>query len=200
MAQALESYGQYRGDVVFYTREIVTRKFIQIVRKRNLILYGAADAMAQMLAGTPGYHVATMYMEFKNLAAPGDPITLPTFDRSGGIDYYNGLVASADTDFLRLPIHINPGFSTSDAANYANNKTTFFATSEGTAGFHGKPFGSGANSAVYGAALVASPDPEDQAEDIVFSRTYATLVSGWSAALPKESGTEIGVDWTIRFD
>jgi hypothetical protein len=200
--KALETYDLGRdanGTVRFFSidREGNVRK---MVRLKNLILYGGADVLAKLLSGASGFHISTMYMEFVNLAAPGDPVTIPTFDRSGGLDYYNGLSASGDLDFLRIPLQIANTLSSSDDDLYAYNKVTFVGVSEGTQGFHGKTFGPAANSAVYGAALVASPDQTDQSQDLVFSRVYAGGVSGWTEAVEKEAGTQIAVTWTIRFN
>lgn len=182
-----------RGDVKIFSFDPRTGVVHKLLEKQNLILYSGADVLAKLLAGqrTP---VNAMYMEFKNLAAPGDSITPPTFDREGGISYYNGLATSPDTDFLRIPLTVNPTIESSDGV-YGGNQVVFFGVSEGTAGFHGKSFLDTANSAVFGAALVAAPDLADQSQDLVFSRIY----SGIDKVL-KVAGHQIGVTWTIRFN
>ena len=159
---------------------------------RNLVVYSGADILAKLLSGASGYAIAGMYLEFKNLGVPGTPITPPTFDRSGGIGYYNGLSSSADVDFLRVPLTV-PGDIQSTGAEYNGNQLTFFAQSEGSTGFHGKPFGSSSNSEVYGAGLIAMPDESDQAQDVVYARTYDFT------QVPKEDGFEIGITWVTRF-
>lgn len=167
----------------------------KMIEKNNLILYSGADILAQVLVGKPTYAIDTMYLEFKNLPMSTDPITPPTFDRTGGIEYYTGLSSSPDVDFLRVPLTVSPLIDSSNAALYVGNQVTFFGISEGTFGFFGKPFNVVSNSAVYGAALVATPDLSDQSQDAVFSRAYA----GVDKVL-KETGEEIGVTWTIRFN
>lgn len=131
-----------------------------------LVLYGGADIMARFLAGA----INVMYIEFQNLAHPADPVTRPTYDRSGGRAYYDGLGAGGK-DYLRIPITVSPERDASDA-NYEGNRVTFFAMTEGTVGVHGNTFSDVVNSAVHGAALVYAPDPNDQTQDIVYSRAY----------------------------
>lgn len=183
-----------RGVVRFFAFDKKTGLIRKVIDKRNLILFEGADILAQSLIGNADYRVRTMYMEFKNLPSPSTPITPPVFDRSGGIAYYDGLSSSLDTDFLRVPLTFNPTISSS-GSEYAGNQATFFGLSEGTAGFNGKLFDPSVNSAVFGAALVASPDVDTQDTDKVFSRVY----SGIDKVL-KEAGFEIGVTWTIRFN
>jgi hypothetical protein len=198
----LETYDlrhEAAGSVRFFSFD-KNGRIVKMVRLKNLILYNGADILAKLISGASGYHISTMYMEFVNLAAPGDPVVIPTFDRSGGTDYYDSLSASADADFLRVPLQIAATLSSSDEDVYAHNKVTLMGVSEGTQGFHGKTFGSSANSVVRGAALVAAPDQTDQSRDLVFSRVYAGGVSGWAEAIEKEAGTQIAVTWTIRFN
>lgn len=166
----------------------------QTINSNNLVLYGAADILALLLSGHPEYKIGAMYIEFKNLADPSDPITPPSFDRSGGLAYYTGLASSPDTDYLRVPIVLNPTLSSSDEELYVSNQATFFAISEGVVGVNGKEFSAAMNSAVYGAALVSTPDFADPTADIVYSRDYADI-----GKLLKETGFEIGVTWMQRF-
>lgn len=184
---------QARGIVRFSSFDPVTGRVRRLIQRRNLILYSGADILAQLVSGA-GAPVNMMYLEFKNLASPGDAITPPSFDRSGGVTYYDGLAGSPDTDFLRVPLITNPSLAAS-SSDYSGNQVTFFGQSEGTAGFHGKTFGPGVNSAVFGAALVSAARIDDQSEDLVYSRVY----SGIDKIL-KEAGFEIGVTWTTRFN
>lgn len=184
---------QARGRARIFLFDPKTGVIHKIVENHNDIVYSGADVMAKLLSGASGYAVNTMYMEFKNLPSPLDPIVPPSFDRTGGIAYYNGLSSSPDTDFLRVPIQITPTISAGDS-NYLGNIVTFFAISEGSTGFWSKIFSHTVNSAVFGGALVASPDPTDQTQDVVFSRIY----SGIDKVL-KTSGMEIGITWPIEF-
>jgi hypothetical protein len=183
-----------RSRVRFFSIDKRTGMVRKLLERTNLVLFEGADVLAQLLSGARGFHVATMYLEFKNLALPADPITPPTFDRGGGIGYYNGLISSTDTDFLRVPLTVSP-LVESSGGDYAGNQVTFFGISEGVAGFHGKPFLAGSNSAVFGAGLVASPDPSDQSLDRVYARAYTGIDK-----ILKEAGFEIGVTWTTRFN
>jgi hypothetical protein len=171
----------------FDPRTGIIRKMIE---RENLVLYGGADILAKLLSGDPKYAVNTMYLEFSNIAP-----AIPSFDRTGGVSYYNGLAADPNVDFLRVPLTVNPVIDSSDPVLYLGNRVTFFGVSEGTTGFHGKTFGPVAPSTVYGAALVAAPDVLDQSQDVVFSRAYAGIGS-----VTKEAGFEIGVTWTIQFN
>jgi len=164
----------------------------RVVEKQNLILYSAADILAQLIAGQSTYSIQAMYVEFKNLAAPSDPVSAPAYDRTGDISYYNGLSGSVDTDYLRVPLTVSASIGTSDATKYNGNQVTFYGVTAGTSGIHGKTFAETSNSAVYGYGLVATPVVSTQATDRVFSRAYSTK-------LLKTSGKQIGVQWTIRF-
>ena len=183
---------QAQGGATFFSKRESDGAVRKWVSNHNLIVYSGADALAKCLTGD--WKLGTLYFEFKNLPDPDDPITPPAFDRSDGIAYYNGLASSPDTDFLRIPITVPPAFSAS-SESYLNNQVTFFALSEGATGFFGKTFSEAVNSAVYGGALIISPDPGDQSQDVVFSRTY----SGIDKIL-KEAGFQIGVTWAIRFN
>ena len=167
-----------------------TSEIFQVVECHNDILYGWADIAARQAAGWLGYQIATMYFEFENVMNPGDPVTVPTFDRSGGVSYYNGL--SGTKDYIRMPITINPTIVSSDAGLYVGNNVTFFAITQGSVGVHGLPFSDTVNSQVYGYALVASPEPDDQTSDIVAGRTYA-------AQIAKVANRQIGAQYSIQF-
>jgi hypothetical protein len=190
LRQPLESYALDRNTfcpVKFMLFDPRTKAVKKVIQRSNLVLYGAADVLAQVVAGNPDYKLNAMYIEFENTG--GTPVPAPSFTRAGGRAYYDGLVGA---DYLRVPILTSPALSAS-SANYENNQAAFFAVTEGVAGVHSTPFNT--TSVVYGAALVAAPDIGDQSRDIVFSRVYTEIVS-----IQKEVGHEIGVSWTIRFN
>lgn len=189
--------GPAEGFIKLFSFDPKTGRIRRIVAKHNLIMYSGADIMAQCLTGAVSYAVAAMYLEFQNNAgssssSSSSSVAPPTFDRTGGIAYYNGLAGYPDRDYLRVPLMVNPTIVASSAL-YNGNQITFFAISDGIVGFHGKPFGESSNSAVIGAALVATPDWASQATDQVFSRVYSGI-----DAVRKETGFEIGVTWTVR--
>lgn len=186
--------GQHgKGAVDFYSIDPVTKRVAKHLHNHNLILYSGADVLAAALSGKAGWFVNTMYLEYQNLASPGDPTVIPTFDRSGGIDYYNGLSSSPDSDFLRVSLLTNPLITSTNPTLYNGNQAAFFALSEGSTGFFGKPFGPGSNSAVCGAALVCAPDPTSQATDVVFARTYTNIDK-----ILVQAGFQVGVNWVVQ--
>ena len=182
-----------KGFVSFKLFDPKTGVVSKQIDRHNLVLYSGADILASLIAAQ-GFPVNAMYMEFQNLATPETGITPPAFDRTGGIAYYNGLSASSDVDFVRLPLLVSPAVATT-GVNYLGNQVTFFGVSEGVTGFFGKPFTPAANSTVYGAALISAPDMADQTKDRVFARIYAGI-----GQITKEIGQEIGVTWVTQFN
>ena len=185
---------QAKGLVSLFSFDEKTRRIHKMVQLNNLILYGGADIMARLLAAQRQYAINVVYMEFKNTLGAISP---PAVSRGDGVEYYAGLDASPDTDFLRIPLLVNPTVQASDP-EYESNQVTFFAESEGESGFFGKPFSQAAASHVFGAALVAAPDLNDQSQDIVFSRVYIGELATWGTPVDKQDGKQIGLTWTIR--
>ena len=164
----------------------------EVCRVDNLYVHNGADIVASALANRSGYHISTMYMEFENLAAPNDPIIPPAFDRSANVAYYSNL--SPPRDFLRIPLTLMPTLASTDDNKFENNQVTFFGISTGSVGENGLPFIHTQNSTIFGGALIASPVPDTQANDRLFSRTY------WAdGAVLKQQNHQIGVQWTLRF-
>lgn len=163
---------------------------IRIIERKNLILYGAADIMAKLMSGDSAYKIGAVYFEYKNLVDPNEEIIAPEPERDADISYYTTL---ADPyDYLRVPVSITPTISSSDEDSYTGNQITFFAISSGSTGVNSLEFSSDANSTVFGYGLVATPDTDNPANDIVFARTYSEQIA-------KVSGRQIGIQWTIRF-
>jgi len=190
LRKMFESYALDRNTfcpVKFMLFDKRTREVKKVIQRTNLVLYGAADILALLIAGNADYKLNVMYIEFQNTG--GTPVPAPSFNRTGGRAYYDGLVSA---DYLRVPVLTSPALSAS-ASQYENNQAAFFAVTEGVLGVHGTAFNT--TSVVYGAALVAAPDIGDQSRDIVFSRVYTEIGS-----IQKEVGHEVGVSWTIRFN
>lgn len=163
-----------------------------LLSRENLYVYSGADVVAAALAGRAEYSVATMYLEFENLASPGDPIVAPTYDRTSDVSYYSNL--SSPRDFLRVPLTLQPTLSSSDDSKYHGNQVTFFGISSDNVGENGLAFMHTVNSTVFGGALCASPVADTQANDVIVSRTY------WEAnGVLKQQNHQIGVQWTLRF-
>lgn len=171
-----------------------TGRVVKTLNSNNLVLYSGADILSLLLAGHSEFKIGAMYMEFMNLADPDDPITPPAFDRSGGSEYYASLATSPNVDYLRVPIVLNP-LNSASGPNYVANRATFFAISEGVVGVNGKEFSAAANSAVYGAALVSTPDFGDQSKDVIYSRDYSEI-----GKVLKQTGFQIGITWVQQFN
>ena len=160
----------------------------------NTIMYDWATIVGELLRGAPDgkpYKIGGMYIEFENAVGVAAP---PVFDRDDGISYYNSLSASADRDYLRVPLTA-VDFESTSAGNFpGGNKLTFFARTEGVVGVNGKAFSNAAGSRVYGGALVAYPDFGDATQDLVFSRFYW---SNTANQIDKAVGSQIGFEWPI---
>lgn len=161
----------------------------------NLILYDWATIVGQLMTtGNPNWKIGAMFLEFENVAMATDVVTVPSFDRSGGIDYYDSLALSATRDYLRIPL-ISATLETTDEVNFpSGNLMTYFGQSQGTVGVHGKTFSDSAISKVFGGALVATPDINDATQDKVFSRFYVPEAEQQA----KLATSQIGLTWQVE--
>ena len=159
---------------------------------KNLILYQWAELTAKLLStGDSRYRISGMYLEFQNVANPGDTVSAPSFGRDRNIQYYNDLSTSSDTDYLRVPLTaVN---LQSEGVGLSNNQMVYFARSAGLAGVHGKPFSFSSNSVIYGLSLVAMPDAADATQDLLFSSFYFESADQQQ----KLESSQIGLEWTI---
>jgi hypothetical protein len=134
-----------------------------------------------------------MYFEFEN--NEGENVDPPSYDRSGGISYYQSLASHPTVDYLRIPV-TSSSLSTSNGETFpGGNIVTFTAQTEGSAGVHGKDFSFAEPSRVFGGALVATPDFDDPTQDLVLSRIY---FSSSSAQLDKLASSQIGLKWQLQ--
>lgn len=165
----------------------------------NQIQWSWGEIACKMFGdGLPEYKIAGMYIEFENVASSGDTVTVPSFDRSEGIEYYTNLSASASRDFLRVQLISSPKsalISGYEGSSTNVNQLTFFAQTSGSVGVHGKTFSSAANSKVFGLALVAMPKWEDRTKDLIFAREYYPTAN----QVLKQASSQIGVSWTEQF-
>jgi len=162
--------------------------------RSNILTYGWAEVAARRLSGTAANYVArTMYLEFENVASPGDPVTAPTPVRNEDVTYYTSL--SSPRDYLRVPMLATDIKSSDETGLTApkNNIAVFLAQSSGTLGENGLTFSDTVNSKVYGVAIVASPDQGDPSQDIVIARYYPPTAE---QQLKSPTG-QIGVNWEI---
>ena len=160
--------------------------------KNNLVLYQWAEIASKLLTiGDGRFRIGGLYLEFENTASPGDPVALPSFDRTRTVDYYNNLSGSAVKDYLRVPLTASPVASA--GTGLTNNQITFFARSGGVAGVHGKPFSYAANSVIIGASLVAFVDTTDATRDLLFSSFYFAAEDQQQ----KLATSQVGIEWVL---
>lgn len=196
-----------RGSVALWRVDPLSGAKTLLHSQPNQIQYSWGHIAARQLgfkrqAGRPDYHISAMYIEFENLPAPGDTVTVPSFNRDLGLEYFNELLDSSTQDFLRVPLRLEPtlGISTGYEAHFTagvdGNQLTFFAQTAGVVGVHGKTFSHTVNSKIYAATLVATPVFSDRTQDVVFART---TFSG-ANQVTKESSSQIGITWDIAFE
>lgn len=165
--------------------------------KPNLFLYewGAIFANLLLRKGL-NYGVGGMYLEFENVASPGDPVAAPDYGRGAdqGVEYYAALSGSPDRDYVRVPL-VAGTLTSTDAATFPNgNLASFFAQTAGVEGVHGKPFSDVNNSVVFGGALVAFVDEADHTRDLVLSRFYFDVAD----QVPKLATGQVGLEWRLN--
>ncbi len=173
----------------------------------NQIQYSWGHIAARQLglrpqAGRPSFHISAMYIEFENVGDPSDPLTVTSFDRSLGVDYYDALLNSSTQDFLRVPLRLEPtisiatGFEDYFTPDQDGNQLTFFAQTAGLTGVHGKSFSHTVNSKIYAAALVAAPVFSDRTQDVIFARTTFSSLN----QVTKEASSQVGISWDVAFE
>lgn len=162
----------------------------------NLVLYEWAALAARALLSSGNYRINGMYLEFKNVAGPGDPVAVPVFDRTRSRDYYDDLADSPDADYLRVPLHASLVESSDESLYPQGNRMILSARSQGIAGVHGKPYSHANNSVVYGMALVGMVHTTDATQDLIFSASY------WQVAeqQPKLATSQVGVEWELTLE
>lgn len=174
--------------------------FEPLFTKSNLLLYSWGFIAAKCIGqGDVNYKVSAAYLEYANVALPGDPVSVPALARDDDLSYYNSL--PADRDFLRVSltgtptIDIATGFESYFDAGVSGNRVTFVLQSAGTSGVLGTPFSDVNNSKACGIALVATPEPSDRSKDVILARGYFDVVD----QPLKGAGTQIGVNWVLSF-
>lgn len=164
--------------------------------KHNLVVYDWATIVGKLLRGDASYRLSAMYIEFANVASPGDPVSEPSLDRSGAAAYYAGLADDPEKDYLRVPLYASGMESSDDELFPGGNLLRLYARTSGVVGVHGKPFSAGDNSTVFGAALVSTPDFANAELDVVFSRWYAET----EEQRPKEVNSQVAVEWELTLE
>jgi hypothetical protein len=149
----------------------------------NMTTYSGADLLGKALAGQLSAN--TIYIVFEN-----DPSAVrisPDVEN----DAATYAAASANRSFVRVSTMGSPTF-TASGSEYDSNKVTFLGVTDGSSFFEAIPVTDG-TSVFYHAALVASPDADDQTQDVVFSCGDLTT------DLTKVAGAQIGIRWDITF-
>lgn len=163
----------------------------------NLVVYEWGTIVGNLLNGKGlNYRIGGMYLEFENVASPGDTVTPPTFDRTRDINYYTNLSGSATRDYLRVGLTASQ-LTSSDASLFpGGNVCTYFARSQGVTGVHGKTFSDSANSVIFGASLVAYIDSSDATQDLILSSMYFDTADQQA----KLSTSQIGLEWELTLN
>lgn len=164
---------------------------------KNLVLkeWGAIVGNA-LRTGDSKYRISHMYLEYQNVASPGDPADIPSFDREAGngVAYFNSLSLSADRDYLRIPLTATQFVSSDETEFPEGNVAIFFAMSQGMLGVHGKPYSDVVNSTLAGGALVAGIDDSDHTRDLVLSRFYLPV----DEQQVKLATSQLGLEWELE--
>lgn len=193
--ERLRGNSHIRGLVRPYT-VIAGARVLRADWRPNAVMYDWATIVATLLSqGNSAYRIGGMYLEYENVVTAETAVTAPTFDRSGGIAYYDSLADSPDADYLRVPLVANTVDSTDTDLFPGGNRLTFYAQSQASVGVgtHGKPFNDAAISKVYGGALVAIPDQNDRTRDLVLSRFYLDEAD----QVVKPATGQIGLAWRL---
>jgi hypothetical protein len=162
---------------------------------KNLVMFDwAVLAAKQVTVGGPQFRINAMYIEYQNVASPGNTVTPPALARGAGITYYNSLSGSSNTDFLRLPMTavstrlLNNSYS-------GDNIASFYAMTQGVTGIHGRSFSDSANSKIYSAALVCMQDELDRTKDLIVCR-WNFPAGQQQLKLPS---SQYGLKWELTF-
>lgn len=156
---------------------------------KNSILYSGYDLQARNLAGDPDSKVNGMYIQYYN----GSPST-PTIPLDLDTDYFWNLTGS--DGFVRIQTLSNPQYSSTDVANYENNKVTFLGVTDGS-NSHGATL-TDSLSQFYVLALVSIPDFADPTKDVLFSAAAITK-AGVLNPITKAANSQAGFRWGIKF-
>lgn len=177
-----------RGDIEVFYRYPDREE--TVLKKKNVILFSAADVITKALAGQLA--INGMYLAYENSAPP---IAEDTPPQERTALYYQSTGSTDPRGFNRVSTVAQASFDSTEA-NYNNNKVTFVSISDGEVAIAdgGNAVADG-TSQYYGAAL-AYLDPSDLNNDILFSAvTFADL--GGPSEFEKIAGAQIGVRWSI---
>lgn len=171
--------------------------WLPVARNRNQIQFSWGHIITKLFAGDNSYRPRAMYIEYENVVDPEDEVSIPSFGRDEGLEYYANL--AADRDYLRVAltqiplITIEPGYEDYFTDGVSGNVATFMTMSSGVTGVRDTEFSDTANSKVCGAALVATPTFADRTQDVILARSYLAV----DEQVLKEPSHQIGVTWEL---
>lgn len=188
------------GTVEGFYENAETGKRVKQFHQKNLILFEGADIMSGLLGGDSRFFPSHMYFLYEN--TNGSVTPAPTLSRStSGRSYFSTITGTSPRyDWLRVPIVGKPTKGAT-SSNYSGNVVFFSASSAasqtlaGESPAHNYFAAAGANgpSKVISLALVAAVNPNNNQEDLVFSRLNLvaphTMVAGY----------HITYHWSIAF-
>lgn len=182
-----------RGDIEVFVRTAEGDKVI--LTKRNLIVNSGMDLIAQAMVGNK--FINGMYIAYSNASSPLNETT-PLVDRT--VDYYQTTASDNTKSFMRVPLAATPSLSSSDESTYNSNKATFIAISDNNAAvpISGNEVTAGV-SKVYGAALCYL-DPDDMANDIMYSSVLFADLVGILEEVTILAGAQVGVRWAQTWE
>jgi len=173
---------------------------VPLFTKHNTQMITSGHAIARTLGmGDMSYKISRMYIEFENVASPGDAVSVPSFSNAEGREYYAGL--SSPKDYLRVALlgeptlSIESGYEPYFTEGVDGNKLTFLAQTAGTVGVNGTTFSNAMNSKVYGLALVSAPSETDETQDVVVTRDYYEVAD----QLVKPASGQLTITWELAF-
>jgi len=165
-----------------------------ILTKKNLIVNTGMDLLAKAVVGQQT--INGMYLLYSNA---GSPIAEASPSVTTTSQYYQTTGSDATKGFQRVPMAAIPSFSSSDVGTYNNNKAIFMSITDGNVAvpIAGNEVTPGL-SIVYGAGLVYM-DPDDMANDVLYSAVNFADVVGVLDELTILAGAQIGVRWSQSF-
>lgn len=154
-------------------------------RQPNLVVYEAADIMAECVAGLR--KIDGMYIAFEN-----SDVTKYSPDVTNDASYYNPVTPVADRSFVRVTTLGEPIIETTDP-NYGGNKITFLGVTDGSSFFPSVVL-TDSVSVLYHSALVSMSNEGVQEDDMIFS------CADFAIPVTKIAGSQLGVRWELTFN
>ena len=164
----------------------------------NKLLYEWGAIVGRLLTvGDRPYRISGMYLEFANVANPGDKVTPVAVERDRTVDYYGSLTATGGlpADYIWAPLIASQLLSSDSSVYPKGNLPVFFARSQAVnvRGLNDTPLGVDNNSTFYSAALVACTDENDRTKDLILSAFNFESAE----QQPKLATSQVGLEWQL---